>query len=46
MGGARELCPNLVVLPYEFERYEEVRSLLIDYWFAVCGDHAEVHAVH
>lgn len=29
IGGARELCPDLVAVPYEFEKYEKVSCLVV-----------------
>ena len=34
---ARQLCPNLIVLPYDYDGYEEVSSLVLD----VLYQHAE-----
>ena len=30
LGRARELCPSLIVLPYDFEGYEEVSEQVTD----------------
>ena len=34
LGRARELCPSLVVLPYDFEGYEEVSEQVADILYA------------
>ena len=30
LGGARELCPDIVCIPYDFEGYSEVSHKLYD----------------
>lgn len=30
LGRAKQLCPNLVAIPYEFESYSEVSKILYD----------------
>ena len=39
LGHARELCPQLVVLPYDFEGYEEVSEQVTDLLYRVADVH-------
>lgn len=37
MSYAKELCPQLVVVPYEFEKYEKIATQVHDIFFKNCS---------
>lgn len=34
MNRAREMCPDLVVLPYEFEEYQIISDIIYNIFFS------------